>query len=146
LQKETEFVGKIGDTINFEDYTIRLHDIKFAESANYYRQIAEFWLQNNKDNTITILKPENRLYKIEQVITQDSDIYSFLTYDLYVVLSKVDNDIVHANIYYRPFISFIWLALVIICGAFLLSILNENGELRCHPELVSGSQQVLTRC
>ena len=124
LQRETEFIGKVGDTVDFTQFNIQLKDIRFAKGVNYYRQIAEFWIDDERTHNITILKPENRFYIIEQSLSQESDIFSYITHDLYAVLSRVDEDIVHAKIYYRPFISLIWLSAIIIVSGLLISLLN----------------------
>ncbi len=124
LQRETEFIGKVGDTVDLMQFNIQLKDVRFAKGTNYYRQIAEFWIDDDSTHNITILKPENRFYIIEQSLSQESDIFSYITHDLYAVLSRVDEDIVHAKIYYRPFISLIWLSAIIIVSGLLISLLN----------------------
>jgi cytochrome c-type biogenesis protein CcmF len=119
LQSEIDFIGEVGESKNFGEFNVSLKNIKFSEGSNYYRQIAEFWVYCKSDKAITILKPENRYYLIERSLSQESDIYSYLFYDIYAVLSKIDGNIVHAKIYYRPLMSFIWLSIFIIsCGFF----------------------------
>ena len=124
LQKEVDFIGKVGDKISAEGFEVTLRSIKFSPAQNYYRQIAEFWIQD-KENNITILKPENRFYIIEQRLSQESNIYSYLLYDLYAVLNQIDNNIIHGKIYYRPMMSFVWLSILVILGGFLISIFQR---------------------
>lgn len=119
LQEEIHFVGKVGSILEEANLKVELKGLRFSEGPNYYRQIAEFWLYH-KDGTITILKPENRLYTIEKSLSQESDIYSYLTADYYAVLSRIDEQIVSAKIYTRPMISFLWLAIVIMASSFFL--------------------------
>lgn len=123
LQNEIDFVGKIGKKISKGEFEVSLQNIKFASGPNYYRQIAELWVEDKRNN-ITILKPENRFYIVEKTLSQESDIYSYLTYDLYAVLNKVDGETIHAKIYYRPMISVIWIAALIIINGFLIGILR----------------------
>jgi DNA polymerase III alpha subunit len=93
---------------------------KAIEIANYYKQIADFSVYDRIDGNVTLLRPENRFYLIEKRISQESDIFSYLTHDIYAVLNRVDDDIIHAKIYYRPLISFIWLSvLLMFCGLLL---------------------------
>jgi len=125
LQSEMDFTGSVGTNTVFDEFKVTLQNIKFAKSENYYRQIAEFWLEDNSHN-ITILKPENRLYIIEKSLSQESDIYSYVLYDLYAVLSNIDGDIIHAKIYYRPMMSFIWLGVIITVSGFLIGLLNNK--------------------
>lgn len=122
LQQEMDFIGKIGESVVAGEFKISLKDVKLAQGTNYYHQTAEFWLEDLSNNNITILKPENRLYIIEQTLSQESDIYSYLSHDLYAVLNKIDGDILHAKIYYRPVISLVWLSVIIIVAGFLVSL------------------------
>ena len=123
LSREVEFTGKIGDEHSGQDLSIKLEDIKFSEGVNYYRQIAVFRIED-KNNNVVILKPENRLYKIEKALSQEVDIFSFIFHDLYAVLSQVDKNTIHAKIYYQPMISFIWLSILIIALGFSISTIK----------------------
>ncbi|MFY9589809.1 heme lyase CcmF/NrfE family subunit [Rickettsia endosymbiont of Halotydeus destructor] len=125
LQSEVDFTGLVGESKILGEFKVTLQNIKFSQGENYYRQIAEFWLEDGAGE-ITILKPENRFYIIEKTLSQESDIYSYLTYDLYAVLSNIDNDIIHAKIYYRPMISFIWLGVIITSSGFLIGLINRR--------------------
>ncbi|MCC8406999.1 MAG: heme lyase CcmF/NrfE family subunit [Rickettsia endosymbiont of Sceptobius lativentris] len=127
LQSEMDFTGKIGASKTFNEFKITLQNIKFAQGKNYYRQIAEFWLEDNSRN-ITILKPENRLYIVEKSLSQESDIYSYLSYDLYAVLSNIDGDIIHAKIYYKPMMSFIWLGIILTAFGFFIALIRKNSS------------------
>ena len=123
LSREVEFTGKIGDERSGQDLSIKLEDIKFSEGVNYYRQIAVFRIED-KNNNVVILKPENRLYKIEKALSQEVDIFSFSFHDLYAVLSQIDKNTIHAKIYYQPMISFIWLSILIIALGFSISTIK----------------------
>jgi len=126
LQTEVDFVGKIGDKVVTNNFEIVLRDIRVASAQNYYRQIAEFWIQDKQGN-VTILMPENRFYIIEKILSQESNIYSYLTYDLYAVLNTIDGEVIHAKIYYNPMISFIWLSIaIIICGFAITAVSKRN--------------------
>ncbi|MFA1688132.1 heme lyase CcmF/NrfE family subunit [Candidatus Rickettsia barbariae] len=127
LQSEMDFTGRVGTSKTFNEFKVTLQNIKFAQGQNYYRQIAEFWLEDNSRN-ITILKPENRLYIVEKSLSQESDIYSYLLYDLYAVLSNIDGDIIHAKIYYKPTISFIWLGIILIASGFFIALIRKNSS------------------
>ncbi|WP_410525913.1 heme lyase CcmF/NrfE family subunit [Rickettsia endosymbiont of Lasioglossum villosulum] len=127
LQSEMDFTGSVGTSTKFNEFKVTLQNVKFAQGKNYYRQIAEFWLEDNNHN-ITILKPENRLYIVEKGLSQESDIYSYLLYDLYTVLSNIDGDIIHAKIYYKPMMSFIWLGVFITVSGFLIGLLRKKEE------------------
>lgn len=119
LSQEIEFAGEIGDQVSDKNMRVKLENIKFADDINYYRQIAVFSVEDQHGNVIT-LKPENRLYKVENTLSQEVDIYSFMFHDLYAVLSQIDKNTIHAKIYYQPWISFIWLSVFIISSGFFI--------------------------
>jgi cytochrome c-type biogenesis protein CcmF len=121
FSKEIEFIGKTGESVSDEFFLVKLDNIKFSNTEVYYRQTAEFSVQDNNGNVV-ILKPENRLYKIENTLSQESDIYSYLTHDMLASLSKVNGNTIHAIIYYKPMIWFIWLSLFLIAGSFVIYI------------------------
>ena len=121
FSKEIEFIGNTGGSFSDEFFLVKLDNIRFSDTEVYYRQIAEFSVQDNNGNVV-ILKPENRLYKIENSLSQESDIYSYLTHDMLASLSKVNGNTIHAIIYYKPMIWFIWLSIFLIAGSFVIYI------------------------
>lgn len=121
FSKEIEFIGKTGESVSDEFFLVKLDNIRFSDTEVYYRQIAEFSVQDNNGNVV-ILKPENRLYKIENALSQESDIYSYLTHDILASLSKVNGNTIHAIIYYKPMIWFIWLSIFLIASSFVIYI------------------------
>lgn len=125
LSSEIDFIGKIGHKVTTKEYSITLKNINFGQEENYYKQIVEFQIEPNKGKII-ILKPENRLYKVEQALTAESAIYSYLTHDVYAILNKINDDIIHAKIYYRPLISWIWLSATIIAIGILVSLCKRK--------------------
>ncbi|HJD60547.1 MAG TPA: heme lyase CcmF/NrfE family subunit [Rickettsia endosymbiont of Omalisus fontisbellaquei] len=133
LQSEMDFTGEVGTSKTFNEFKVTLQNIKFAQGKNYYRQIAEFWLEDNSRN-ITILKPENRLYIVEKSLSQESNIYSYLSYDLYAVLSNIDGNIIHAKIYYKPMMSFIWLGIILTASGFFIALIRKNSKF-CEEKL-----------
>lgn len=123
LQYDIDFVGKVGDTVHHNKFIIQLTSINYAKGENYLRQIATFVIENKKQE-ILILKPEIRYYNIRDVFTQACDIYSGLLYDIHVVLSAVDTDnVVHACIYYRPYMSMIWIGIMLTIIGVCMSLL-----------------------
>jgi cytochrome c-type biogenesis protein CcmF len=125
LSKDIEFIGKVGARVENKDLIVRLENVKFTDADNYFRQIAEFSIED-RNNNITILQPENRLYKVENSLSQEVDIYSYLSHDVYAVLSQIDKKkTVHAMIHYQPFISFIWFSVLLMSGGFLMLLFRR---------------------
>ena len=104
---------------------VKLEDIGFSDGVNYYWQIALFSIEDQHGNVVTF-KPENCLYKIENTLSQEVDIHSYLSYNLYAVLSRVDKKTIHAKIYYQPWISIIWLSVFIIASGFFFLLLGRK--------------------
>lgn len=128
FSQEQEFAGRVGDVVTNENFSVELVKVKLADNLNYYRQIAEFKIIDKNRNE-TILKPENRLYKIENTLSQETDIYSFLAYDLYAVISRVEeNGTIHAKIQYQPMISMIWLAIFMVAIGFVLFFVKNRDD------------------
>lgn len=123
MQSEADFIGKRGDSVETQEYKITLRNISYSQGENYYRQITEFWLEDKAGQTL-ILQPENRLYHVEKAMTAESDIYSSLWADTYAVLSKIDGDVVHAKIYWRPGIGLLWIAMTMMAGGIVISLLG----------------------
>ena len=126
LQRNISFEGIVGDTIQTHDFAIKLHDVRYAKAENYLRQIAEFWIEDKSNNVID-LNPELRFYIIEDKITSDANIYSFVTHDLYAVIknaskNETGGDVISADIYYKPCIFFIWLSCTGIALGIILSL------------------------
>lgn len=126
LNQDLEFIGKEGGVKEFGDnIKVKLQNIRYADGPNYYRQIAEFWL-DYKDEII-VLRPENRFYRIENMISAESDIYSYLTKDFYAVLGNVDEEKrLYANIYIRPFMSLIWLGMFLTASGVVISFVRRK--------------------
>ncbi len=126
LSTETQFIGKIGDVVDNKNFTIKLEDIKFSKSYNYYQQIVIFSVYDKYRNNYVLLQPENRLYKIENALSYEASIYSYFFYDLYAILNKIEDGIIYAEIYYKPFISIIWFSVALIAISFIISLLKGN--------------------
>lgn len=125
FSSQISFHGAAGVNSSNDDLSATLNDINFAENEVYYRQIAQFNIKDANGNLVT-LRPENRLYKIENTISQEADIYSYISHDLYAVITSVKNKIVSAEIYYKPMISFIWFAVLLMSLAFFARLLKKN--------------------
>jgi cytochrome c-type biogenesis protein CcmF len=127
FKKDMEFKGHVGDTMLFPGIAeVKLQNIRYGTAQNYHRQIAEFWINDGSETVI--LKPENRLYIIEELLSAESDIYSFVSKDIYAVLGQIEPDnTVHANIYLRPWMSLIWLGIFLTASGVLMS-LDKKGK------------------
>lgn len=119
-----DFSGTVKDYVSSSGKIVTLENIKFSQNDNYYRQIAVFKIEHGNEQVI--LQPENRLYKIENALSQEADIYSYLFQDIYAVISRAKGEIVEAQIYFQPFIMFIWLSIIMMSLGFLLSAFDKR--------------------
>ena len=129
-QNEYDFIGQKGSSAVSDNYIIKLQNVVYDEQDNYYKQVAEFWI--TFDNTTIILKPENRLYKVEKALVPESAIYHSLAKDVYVVLTGIDKDVVHAKIYIRPCMSLLWISLIIMAGGIFISYIYSGTKKSPH--------------
>lgn len=119
-----DFSGMVKAHVESLGKIVTLENIKFSQNDNYYRQIAVFKIEHGNEQVI--LQPENRLYKIENALSQEADIYSYLFQDIYAVISRVKGEVVEAQIYFQPFIMFIWLSIIMMSLGFLISAFNTR--------------------
>jgi cytochrome c-type biogenesis protein CcmF len=123
-QFEVERTMKIGDKEEIVGMSVELKNIEYFKGPNYFSRQAQFGVYENK-KLISTIKPETRLYPIEEQQTTESDIYHSLFYDLYITIGQAHkNETLDVRIYYRPAIFFIWLSCLLIFLAAIASILN----------------------
>ena len=123
---ELNFTGKIGDIIEDKYLKCELLSIKYLHRDNYYTQIATFSVTDKENGQINILMPENRFYNHENQLSKETDIFSYVLHDIYLIINNIRKDksgalIVSADIHKQRFISFIWLSIFIIANSFVLS-------------------------
>lgn len=126
FESQLDLVGSIGDKSKMGNFEVAIHNIKYGHGSNYLKQIVEIQIKDARSNTNIKLSPENRWYAIENKMTAESSIYSFATYDLYAVLNGIRNNKVHVTVYYRPYISFIWLGVLILSLSYLVSLERQK--------------------
>ena len=88
LQDEKTFEITMNDSIQFGRFNLSLQDIKLSFGPNYLIQSPRFLIHDHSN--VIELTPELRFYVIEDTVTSDADIYSFLFYDLYCVISNIE--------------------------------------------------------
>ena len=61
FDSETEFAIKVGEE-KFDGYKFKLESLKTDERPNHFAWIADLNVQDNEENTVTMLNPEKRIY------------------------------------------------------------------------------------
>ncbi|MFN7038606.1 MAG: heme lyase CcmF/NrfE family subunit [Alphaproteobacteria bacterium] len=120
--ENNEYMNK-GDVLEIGSYKVKLNKIDYSKKYNYYIRKAEFVvLKANKE--LKYLYPEFRFYELEQTTTYESDIYHSLFGDIYIVIGEEKDNKLAVKLYFKPMISYIWLASIIMC----LAVIAEFGK------------------
>ena len=130
-QKENITRMKINDETTIKNYNIVFKEIKKIEGPNYIALEGNFWVYDQKNKIVTVLKPEKRIYPITNHTTTEVSIHTNLLRDLYIVLG--DEDILNGwivRIYYNPLVIWIWIGVLFIFMGGLLSLKNNLKILR----------------
>lgn len=119
-EREHEISMKIGDQIRLASYIINFEKIRLQEGANYISHRAEFAINKNNES-IGYIYPEKRDYLVTNNLMSETGIYSTLFADIYVALGeKLALDTWSVRVYYKPFVSWIWLGGCIMALGMLL--------------------------
>lgn len=115
-----ENVLKIGEQTKIAGYDVKLENIEIGKGANYVYRRGVFEVTKNGQHKAT-LKPETRVYPIEQDATTESAIYTHYLNDLYVVIGEPAKEGGYAvRIFYKPLMNLIWLGILVTAlGGFL---------------------------
>jgi len=130
FEQEKHHIFKLDKKLDFAGYEIKLKSYNIGKASNYFFQSADF-LAISDDGKRAILSPENRVYMPKLTKTHESDILSKFFSDFYIVLGESEKTekgevLFPAKIYYRPFISLIWLSAVIIALGAIISVLPSR--------------------
>ncbi len=127
---ETEDVRymKIGEELEISGYKILFKEIELYSENNFKKVVGEFGLLKG-DRFIGNLYPEKRFYLSRQEVTTEASIRPNIYNDVYVVLgNRLNNDEWVVRVYIKPFISFIWLGVVLISAGSLMSLSSNSGS------------------
>ena len=125
---EKDFNLKIGEVKKFENYSIKFENLQLKDVKNYKTVIGVFRINNLKNNSEQLLKPEIRIYKNPSTLTYEASIRSGLLKDYYITMSNIDrSDYYNIKFQKKPFMLWIWISVIIISlGGFLRLFKNEN--------------------
>tara|TARA_B100001013_G_scaffold87512_1_gene48351 strand:- start:89 stop:745 length:657 start_codon:yes stop_codon:yes gene_type:complete len=130
-QKENITRMKVNDETTINNYKVVFKEINKIKGPNYVALEGNFWVYNQQNKIVTVLKPEKRIYPITNQTTTEVSIHTNLLRDLYIVLG--DEDILDGwivRIYYNPLVIWIWIGVLFIFTGGLLSLKNNLKILR----------------
>ena len=125
---EKDYNIKLGETKNFDNYSIKLQNLETENFSNYKAVIGSLEIKNNKTNRKNILKPEIRIYKNPQTLTYEAAITTSVLKDYYLTMSNIDrSDYYNIKFQKKPLMIWIWISVIIITiGGFLRLFQNAK--------------------
>ena len=83
----------------------------------------------NLDGSIEILRPELRIYNQPNIVTSEADIKTNLLEDRFMTMNLVQNqDYFNLRYQIKPFMIWIWLSVLLISIAGLISLFQKKHE------------------
>ena len=127
-QKENITKMKLNEITYIDKYKIKLIEINEFAELNYMALEASFLIYDKKNNIVTKLKPQKRIYLTTKSKTSEVAIHTNLQRDLYIALGDdISLKSVVVKIYYNPLVIWIWIgALFIFIGGILALYRNLN--------------------
>ena len=126
---KTESVARmhIGDKIFLGSDSAELQAISTRNGSNYEALVATLKLSDSDNKQIGILYPEKRIYPVERQTTTEAAIRQTVTADYYAVLgdgNKADGYTI--RLYHKPFVSWIWLGIIMMASGVATSIIIQR--------------------
>jgi len=112
---EKDYNIKLGETKNFDNYSIELQNLEIEKFLNYKAVIGSLEITNNKTNKKKILKPEIRIYENPQTLTYEAAIKTSFLKDYYLTMSNIDrSDYYNIKFQKKPLMIWIWISVIMI--------------------------------
>ncbi|MBT5050142.1 MAG: heme lyase CcmF/NrfE family subunit [Rhodospirillaceae bacterium] len=115
-----------GDVIKVADYTLRFEGATAVRGPNYTADQGRFTVMK-EGVTVTVLKPEKRIYPAERSNTSEAGIRTTIAGDLYVVLGdRSANGAWATRLYFNPLVAWIWVGAVLMSIGGLVSLTDRR--------------------
>ena len=127
---EKDFNLKLGDTKTFENYKIKLENLKLKNFDNYRSVIGNLKITNVIENKQNTLNPEIRIYETPQMLTYEAAIKTNFIKDYYLTMSNVDrSEYYNIKFQKKPFMLWIWISVIMVSlGGFLRLFKNAKNN------------------
>ena len=123
---EKDYNIKLGETKNFDNYSIKLQNLELSSFSNYKAIIGELEINNNKTNEKNVLKPEIRIYDSPQTLTYEASIKTNLLKDYYLTMSNIDrSEYYNIKFQKKPLMIWIWISVICIVFGGILRLLKD---------------------
>ena len=127
---EKDYNIKLGETKNFNNYSIKLQNLELENFSNYKAVIGELEINNKKTNKKNILRPEIRIYESPQTLTYEAAITTNALKDYYLTMSNIDrSEYYNIKFQKKPLMIWIWISVImIVFGGFLRLFQNAKNN------------------
>ena len=125
---EKDYNIKLGQEKTFDNYSIKLKDLKLENFSNYKTVIGELEVSNNETNKKNILRPEIRIYSTPKTLTYEASIKTDIFKDYYLTMSNIDrSEYYNIKFQKKPFMIWIWISVIMLAlGGFLRLFKNAK--------------------
>ena len=123
LEVSSDVSMSVGDTTAIAGYDVQLTNIQEVKGPNYVAAQGTFVVTRlGETKAIAVLKPEKRVFTVQQMPMTDAAIDRGLFRDLYISLGDaIDQNNWAVRVQYKPFVSWIWGGSILIALGGLLA-------------------------
>ena len=115
---------EVGEKYYLKSYQIVFNGVDYSVEKNFKKVLGSFEVFKNSKLVGTLL-PEKRLYPSRNEVTTEASIKPTLFNDFYMVLgNKLDENAWVVRTYIKPFISFIWVGVILIALGGFFSVFS----------------------
>jgi cytochrome c-type biogenesis protein CcmF len=123
---ERDVQMNIGDTTTVQGYTFKFLGTREVKGPNYQAIQAQISVAQNGGD-IAMMRPEKRVYRVQQNPMTEAAINSGITRDIYVALGEVDGAGTWiVRIYVKPFVDWIWGGCLLMALGGLLAVSDRR--------------------
>jgi cytochrome c-type biogenesis protein CcmF len=120
-------IGEVdkGDTLRVGAYTLKVADLTQGETADYQWDTAKLEVSKN-GQSLGILEPTRRFYKIAQQGTAEVALRTRLNEDLYINYAARVGDKATLQAYVFPLVTWIWVGVVVLIGGTFVCLVPSK--------------------
>ncbi len=112
FKNEFDFNISEGDKINIKNTKVSLEKIEITNQVNYQALRANFLIQKG-EKVVAKIKAGKNYYPVSKMITTEAGIFHEWYRDIYFIVGDEKDNNWFVKIYVNPFVSFIWLGVLI---------------------------------
>jgi Cytochrome c biogenesis factor len=127
---EKDYNIKVGETKQFESYSIQLQSLDLKKYKNYQAVVGKLEIKNLNSNKTNTLNPEIRIYDKPKTLTYEAAIKTNLIKDYYLTMSNIDrSEYYNIKFQKKPLMAWIWISVImIVVGGFVRLFSNAKNS------------------